>query len=206
LIAADFKDRPEDTESLQPNPLDTEHKQTPEPDHIDTASTIYHPTPNQSEVQISESKSSDIQYHDDKMAAINLDPSMAQAEKIESHHSQAEYLENAPSPSSTKLTSQPISKAGAAYRKTCNAFSIIRRTITVCLNSIIPRPIRRFLSAIARSLFTPSSTALFAGLLVALINPLKALFVPVSGYEYLYGVDGQPCLGFIYDWTSFLGK
>lgn len=59
--------------------------------------------------------------------------------------------------------------------------------------------------AFFRSLISPASISIFIAFPIALIPPLKALFVPVSGVNMPVAPDGQPPLAFIMDAATFIG-
>ncbi len=63
--------------------------------------------------------------------------------------------------------------------------------------------------AIAKSslwaLCTPPSLSIIVSFPIALVTPLKALFVEVDGYYMPAAPDGQPPLAFIYDFSNFMG-
>ncbi|EPQ50561.1 hypothetical protein GLOTRDRAFT_66910 [Gloeophyllum trabeum ATCC 11539] len=56
------------------------------------------------------------------------------------------------------------------------------------------------------AVITPVTATLAVSLPIALVNPLKALFVPVSGGPSWTGPDGKPPLAFIIDTATFLGS
>ncbi|TFK52795.1 auxin efflux carrier [Heliocybe sulcata] len=56
------------------------------------------------------------------------------------------------------------------------------------------------------AIITPVTATLAVSLPIALINPLKALFVPVSGGPSWTGPDGRPPLAFVIDTATFLGS
>ncbi|TFK52797.1 auxin efflux carrier [Heliocybe sulcata] len=55
-------------------------------------------------------------------------------------------------------------------------------------------------------IMTPVTAILAVSLPIALINPLKALFVPVMGGPSWAGPDGRPPLAFVIDTATFLGS
>ncbi len=58
---------------------------------------------------------------------------------------------------------------------------------------------------ILQSLCMPASLAIIISFPVALIQPLKALFVVVDGYYMPSAPDGHPPLAVFYDFTEFMG-
>jgi len=59
----------------------------------------------------------------------------------------------------------------------------------------------QFLKALA----TPPTISLALAITIALVRPLKALFVPVANYDIRQAPDGKACLDVIYQVTVFLG-
>jgi hypothetical protein len=59
--------------------------------------------------------------------------------------------------------------------------------------------------AFFRSLLTPASLSIILSFPIALITPLKALFVPVDNSPIPNGPDGLPPLSFLLDTASFIG-
>ncbi|KAL1721679.1 auxin efflux carrier [Schizophyllum commune] len=67
---------------------------------------------------------------------------------------------------------------------------------------------RQFLHSIKaflQSLCTPASLAMLLSFPIALINPVKALFVEVEGTYMPSAPDGEPPLAFVYDVAEFVG-
>jgi auxin efflux carrier family protein len=58
---------------------------------------------------------------------------------------------------------------------------------------------------IIRALFTPASMSIIISFPIAMIKPLKGLFVPVANSGIPNAPDGLPPLSFILDTTTFLG-
>ncbi|KAJ7202146.1 auxin efflux carrier transmembrane protein [Mycena pura] len=56
-----------------------------------------------------------------------------------------------------------------------------------------------------RNLLIPSSVAILASFVIALVPPLKALFVPVESWHIHPAPDGQPPLAFVLDTATFIG-
>jgi predicted permease len=65
--------------------------------------------------------------------------------------------------------------------------------------------LRRRLIAIVRSLLIPASLTIILSFIIALITPLKALFVPVVNSPIPNGPDGLPPLSFLLDTATFIG-
>ncbi|TFK94855.1 auxin efflux carrier [Polyporus arcularius HHB13444] len=70
----------------------------------------------------------------------------------------------------------------------------------------LPRKIVRVFRPLA-AVFTPVTCTLMVALPIALINPLKALFVDISsvGGPHFAGPDGRPPLAFLLDTAAFMG-
>ncbi|KAF9043846.1 auxin efflux carrier [Hymenopellis radicata] len=64
---------------------------------------------------------------------------------------------------------------------------------------------RTTLKTLLWALCTPPSLSIIVSFPIALVTPLKALFVEVDGYYMPPAPDGQPPLAFIYDFASFMG-
>ncbi|EIN08921.1 auxin efflux carrier [Punctularia strigosozonata HHB-11173 SS5] len=69
-------------------------------------------------------------------------------------------------------------------------------------------PLLRHSQTFLKSLLTPSSISIILAFIIALVNPLKALFVTVDGWtgtRIPNAPDGQPPLAFVMDTASFVG-
>ncbi|EJD55666.1 auxin efflux carrier [Auricularia subglabra TFB-10046 SS5] len=60
-------------------------------------------------------------------------------------------------------------------------------------------------TAVVQGLITPITIAMLIGLIVAVVRPLKSLFVVVPSSPTPNAPDGQPALAFIMDTATFLG-
>ncbi|KAK0200040.1 auxin efflux carrier [Desarmillaria ectypa] len=58
---------------------------------------------------------------------------------------------------------------------------------------------------VIKSLLTPASITILISFPIALIKPLKALFVEVDGYYMPSAPDGEPPLAFVIDFAEFMG-
>ncbi|SJL12404.1 uncharacterized protein ARMOST_15831 [Armillaria ostoyae] len=58
---------------------------------------------------------------------------------------------------------------------------------------------------VLKSLLTPASITILISFPIALIKPLKALFVEVDGYYMPSAPDGEPPLAFVIDFAEFMG-
>lgn len=72
-------------------------------------------------------------------------------------------------------------------------------------HSVRARKALKIMKSMARSFCMPASLAIVISFPIALINPLKALFVEVDGYYMHPAPDGEPPLGVIYDFAEFVG-
>ncbi|KZW02682.1 auxin efflux carrier [Exidia glandulosa HHB12029] len=61
------------------------------------------------------------------------------------------------------------------------------------------------ITAAVQALVAPITVAMLIGLIVAVIRPLKSLFVALPNSPTPHAPDGQPALAFIMDTTTFLG-
>ncbi|KAL7411983.1 auxin efflux carrier [Mrakia frigida] len=72
-----------------------------------------------------------------------------------------------------------------------------------------PRTILGGMKAAAESIFTPITLSLLAAIIIALVPPLKALFVPNvegwTGTKIKLAPDGRPALAFIQETAVFIG-
>ncbi|KAG7441381.1 auxin efflux carrier [Guyanagaster necrorhizus] len=75
-----------------------------------------------------------------------------------------------------------------------------------------PSPVRRrwqkfciTARGVLKSLLTPASITILISFPIALIKPLKALFVEVDGYYMPSAPDGEPPLAFVTDFAEFMG-
>ncbi|KIY72614.1 auxin efflux carrier [Cylindrobasidium torrendii FP15055 ss-10] len=59
--------------------------------------------------------------------------------------------------------------------------------------------------ALSRNFLTPASVTMVFSIVIALVKPLKALFVPVADFAMPTAPDGEPPLAFIYDFATFMG-
>ncbi|KAK0443601.1 auxin efflux carrier [Armillaria borealis] len=58
---------------------------------------------------------------------------------------------------------------------------------------------------VLKSILTPASITILISFPIALIKPLKALFVEVDGYYMPSAPDGEPPLAFVIDFAEFMG-
>lgn len=69
----------------------------------------------------------------------------------------------------------------------------------------VPQSIyKRILTRLLKNLATPNSASLVVSIAVAMLPPLKALFVPAK-FKIPNAPDGQPPLSFVIDLTSYIG-
>lgn len=84
-------------------------------------------------------------------------------------------------------------------------------TIHKHTSSVTPAPRHRFTTILThvrtflKLLFSPPSIAILLGFAIALIPPLKALFVAVPSVHMPTAPDGLPPLAFFFDTTTFIG-
>lgn len=67
------------------------------------------------------------------------------------------------------------------------------------------RRIGRRLLAFGRELCAPASLSIIVSFPIALIPPLKGLFVPVQSPHIAFAPDGRPPLSFLFDTATFIG-
>lgn len=65
--------------------------------------------------------------------------------------------------------------------------------------------LRRTLFTFLRNLLMPTSASILVSFAIALVTPLKALFIPVEGTHIHAAPDGQPPLAFVMDTANFIG-
>lgn len=116
--------------------------------------------------------------------------------RVQDEEGSIEIVQRTPPPSPRSYLRSPVQSHHESVSQTTPPISTITRPR-------IPSRSRRVLAAIM-VIVTPISAIVAISLLIALVDPLKALFVSFEGSHSWRGPDGKPPLAFVIDTGTFV--
>ncbi|KAF9023594.1 auxin efflux carrier [Hymenopellis radicata] len=139
-----------------------------------------------------------VSFYEDVSTAVSTNgPSPPPTEKL---HSPAPTVQSSSQTAAPRDHDTPVSRPLTPVDEAASAEPVLLSPMRRRWNATLAT-VKRTLWALC----TPPSISIIVSFPIALVTPLKALFVEVDGYYMPPAPDGQPPLAFIYDFSNFMG-